>query len=691
MSAREPDTDTDECPQGPLPTAWQDAIAAYRNAGLRLGIVLEGETRFTAAWQARLRAVMPAGSVVLNTATDNAWAMRLLGDDINGLVIDASTRLDPDLLGLAVGALRGGGLLVLRLRPADGPGDVPGSSDETGRFARRLRHLLDEHPGVGLITARRQRLPVAPAVTAPPPVPNGRHGARGEEQAEAVRRILALADRHDTCTLVLRAERGRGKSAALGIAAAHWLHQRSSARLLLVASRATALHAARSAFGDASGDHRRLEQLPVEQAIRRQPVVDAVFIDEAAAIPPQRLQRLLRPHRRAVLASTAAGYEGSGRGLDTSLAQWLDRHRPGWTRIDLQRPLRWSQPDPMEGFLADALAPSAPRPLPVAAATRRITRVDRDRLVEDEKLLGQIFSLLSEAHYRTRPSDLRLWLDAPELALWTLHEGEALSAVAVTIDEGGLPPATVTEVVAGRERVRGHQLAQSLAAHCGLGVALAGRGVRILRLAVRGDRRRRGLGDTLTGAVAEAAARAGRDWLGASFGADPPLVAFWRHAGMLPMRFGQRADRMTGRRAILMIAGLSRRGRALAAIGVARLQRDLPWLVADPDFRVDQAVVDAALPGDMTPAPASRHEDAFRARVFAEGRCAFLTARPALCRIVREAPIAPPLLERRCRHNDTWAEIRRDFGLHGNRSASAAMRRAVAEILQGPPANSDPF
>lgn len=678
---------------GALPPAWREALAGFSDAGARLGVLLEGDPEFVDPWLARWRAAMPAGSLEIAGDIGRGRATRLFGQALDGLIIDAVTGLDPNLLGLAAGALRGGGVLLLRLpmayanpamtvHRARGHGAPAAITDRRcGRFARRMRRLAAVNAGIGWIAPAGESVPTPPPRPTGPKRKAGRLGTLGHDQAHAVDAILALRGRaDDRPTLLLRAERGRGKSTALGLAAANWLSADREARLLFVAARSSALRSARDAFSQAGGDRRRVHELPIERTLKSRPAVDAVFVDEAAALPPHQLQSLLNRHSIAILASTVEGYEGTGRGLDTSFAHWLEHHRPGWRRLDLTTPLRWSARDPLEGFLRGLLNPDARVDAPATPEARRIERVDRERLVDDDRLLGQISSLLAAAHYRTRPSNLESWLDAPDVALWTLHEGAALGAVAVTVREGGVAAPTVADVVAGRRRVRGHQLAQSLAAHAGIGAALATRGVRVVRVAVRDGRRRQGLGSALLDAVAADAAAAKLEWIGTSFGATAALLAFWHRAGLLPVRLGQRADRVTGRRAALMIRGLSPRGHAIATLGAARLRRDLPWLVTDPDFLVARDVA-AGLPGAPAPAPASRHEDRHRIAMFAAGRCGFLTARPALCRLLASHEVDLPILQRRCRDNATWSELCREYGFRSRDAAITALRHAAANLL----------
>ncbi|RXR92049.1 GNAT family N-acetyltransferase, partial [Staphylococcus saprophyticus] len=141
-----------------------------------------------------------------------------------------------------------------------------------------------------------------------------------------------------------------------------------------------------------------------------------------------------------------------------------------------------------------------------------------------------------QAHYRTTPSDLRHLLDGPDTRVVTLGDAAGPAAVAVVADEGGFDAALAERVARGERRPRGHLMAQSLAAHAGSREALTGRLRRVQRIAVHPAARRRGLGRELLAREREAAGDAGIALLGASFGAEPGLLAFWRAQGFRTVR-----------------------------------------------------------------------------------------------------------------------------------------------------------
>ncbi|MGQ7122502.1 GNAT family N-acetyltransferase, partial [Escherichia sp. HC-CC4] len=96
----------------------------------------------------------------------------------------------------------------------------------------------------------------------------------------------------------------------------------------------------------------------------------------------------------------------------------------------------------------------------------------------------KVYQLLSGAHYRTSPLDLRRMMDAPgQHFLQAAGENEIAGALWL-VDEGGLSQQLSQAVWAGFRRPRGNLVAQSLAAHGSNPLAATLRGRRVSRIAV---------------------------------------------------------------------------------------------------------------------------------------------------------------------------------------------------------------
>ena len=543
-------------------------------------------------------------------------------------MVDAWAGLDLDAVGAAAGTLRGGGLLVLLTPPAvDWPrwtdpaaerfASYPhGAAAVTGRLIRRLCGLLDASLAVRRVDgpglSAKNQSPAAqlgsrgssPSVlgsnpqATPTPIGPASDLSQTEpatpDQAEAVAAILATAKGPPRRPLVLTADRGRGKSAAMGLAAAR-LQADGDKTLLLTAPRRAAAEAVLRLAGDAAPRF-----LAPDALLAETPPADLLLVDEAAAIPAPLLETMLTRYPRIVFATTVHGYEGTGRGFEVRFRAVLDRLTPGWRALRLSQPIRWAQGDPLEALLDRALLLDAEPPadadaeaaLTTAGPARiRFETPDRDALAADEPRLRQAFGLLVLGHYQTRPSDLRQLLDAPGIAVHWLRAGETLLAVAVTAAEGRLPADLHGPIFTGRRRPRGHLLAQTLSAHAGLLDAPGLDCRRILRIAVHPAVQRRGLGRRLVADLASAGADDGADLLGASFGATPELIRFWRRCGLAPVHIGSRRNAASGAQAAVVLRALTTAGGAVLQLGWKRLVPRLAVLLAGPLRDLEPAVV----------------------------------------------------------------------------------------------------
>ncbi len=591
-------------------------------------------------------------------------AVRLLGSDLDLLVYDAHSGFDPDGFGAATGAIRGGGLLLLLTPPLADWSDLvdpqaeriavwPWTSASVGRrFLRRIASLLRAGDGLirlaqgdppsfraaqgfvsdvgrvadGMTDAHRttERAKPDPARPATP------------DQDHAIAAILAVSNGRARRPLVIRAHRGRGKSAALGLAAGQLLGA-GSIRILVTAPRRSA---AESVFRHASAvlggqspnqtsgmdrgkaaawsyrwgpgvDERSLAFRPPAELVADLPPADLLLIDEAAGIPAPLLEIMLAHYPRVVFATTVHGYEGTGRGFDVRFRATLDRVTPSWREITLDTPVRWAADDPLEALtfralLLDAAPSTAESLIKSDHSEMRCERIDRDVLACDEPTLRELFGLLVIAHYQTRPMDLRMLLDGPNVRIYVVRSGEHIAATLLAAEEGGFSdPALREAIFAGRRRPRGHLLPQTLSTHAGIAEATALRYLRVIRIAVHPALARRGLGRLLLRRLDREGRAEGFDLLGASFGATPDLVRFWDRCGFHPAQIGTSRNAASGEHALVMLRPLNARGWRFASEAEARLESRLPVLLGGPLRGLDP-VTATAIVAAMRSLPSSR-------------------------------------------------------------------------------------
>ncbi|NWO05134.1 MAG: tRNA(Met) cytidine acetyltransferase [Alteromonadaceae bacterium] len=597
---------------------WQHFIEQIARLGQRRLILVEGEPACCRAWVAgQLEGLQSACGLWVGASDDAARAglpaiaakqyKRWLGQELDVLVWDGWRGNSPDGFAALAGTLRAGGLVFWLMPPLAQWGEFADPDYQRmglehapwHGFAARQARVLAEASGVIRVSATRVEGQKKAAHAELPALPEPQEGdgfcvGATSEQRALVAQLVRFGQGRRRRPLVVTADRGRGKSAALGMAAAELLL--AGREQVVVAAPAvenvrTLFEHARQQLGDQLAEQgvdwlltvegHRLGFWPVQQLLAERPKAEVVMVDEAAAIPAHSLRQVLLGWPRVAFASTVHGYEGTGRGFALRFRAVLDRETPRWQQVTLSQPIRWAREDPLEAlifrlFLLNAGETPEANRLPGEAVT-----IESWRPAEaSEEELAEAFGLLVNAHYRTTPSDLRQWLDDPNAQSWLACCGGRIVGVLWTTVEGGLPEALAQQVMLGKRRLRGHLLAQSLASHGGFAEAASQCGLRIVRVAVLAQSRGQGVGRRLVEAARGYCRQGGLDYLGTSFGGEPGLLRFWRRSGLQVARLGLQQEASTGEFPIQMLNGVSRAGVELANSLAARFSEH--WQVLLP-------------------------------------------------------------------------------------------------------------
>lgn len=579
-------------------------------------------------WRDELGAKVCLGDATADgiKGTPFSKASGFLGQEFDLVIFDAWSGFDPDAFGAISGTIRAGGVLLMLAPELDSWADQadpelnklcvhPWQPNQlTNRLVKRLSRLIRQDTEVLLVTPAKVRLGSSEARRSPVEYRNSRVAWRvaaneeclSEDQAAAVSAIERVVTGHRRRPVVLVADRGRGKSAALGIAAARLLLQ-GKERILVTAPR---LSSVASLFSQAvaklgetecklSGGVLEFEAgvmqfIAPDELLRSAPGCDLLLVDEAAGIPLHLLEKMVRRYARVAFATTVHGYEGSGRGFSVRFESRLDIETPGWKRVLLKTPIRYAKNDPLERFVFQSLLLDA-GDINLAAGEQlglrevECVRLDRDVLTQDELLLKQVFGLLVLSHYKTRPFDLRNLLDGPNIGVWVARVQGRVLATALVAREGGISEDLTEEIFLGRRRLHGHLLAQSLSANLGQVKAPCQLGDRVMRIAVEPSCRGRGIGSQLLNEVRTTAAAENCDWFGSSFGATPGLLVFWARNGFTPVHLGSMRDAYSGSHSVIVIQGLSPRGQTMVRACREAFAVQFPHLLADvySDLEVD--------------------------------------------------------------------------------------------------------
>ena len=588
---------------------WCGFQQALADSGQRRMVLVEGERQVAVARVAGLlQALSSAEGIWVGREQDAARAglghlrvkdyRRVLGRELPVLVWDGWEGTSPDAFAALSGTLRAGGLLFWLMPPLakwsdfDDPDYGRTGLDRTSAhpFAARLAAILAEDPDVIRLAAADVTVT---ELNLTEPVRTGFQPGQTAEQQALVADIVRTGQGRRRRPLVVTADRGRGKSAALGIAAARLLES-GRKRVLVTAPAAenvaTLFGHARQELGDAlaldtpthltTRSGHELCFLPPQELLSQRPAAEVIMVDEAAGLPAQWLKAMLLGWPRVVFASTVHGYEGTGRGFALRFRQVLEQETPHWRAVSVREPIRWAEGDPLERLIFQLYLLSADAPEPESVVTGDVHIERWQPAAASEQALAEAFGLLVNAHYRTTPGDLRQWLDDPAALTWRASVKGQTIGVLWASTEGGLAPELADEVVAGKRRLRGHLLAQSLANHGGMPAAATLKTLRVVRVAVAESARRLGVGQRLVAAAREACVQGGIDGLGTSFGGESGLLAFWRRCGLRVVRMGLSQEASTGEFPLQMLTGTSEPGLRLQHQLGTRFARH--WLALVP-------------------------------------------------------------------------------------------------------------
>lgn len=701
-------------------SAWRTLQEQLARRGERRLVLLDGDRDQSMRWlQSLLPALNPEPGLWTGPEAEcpdsrlatvaARKARQWLGRELAVVVWDGWQGNPPDSLAAISGCLRAGGLLFWLMPPLvqwsrfkDPDYERTGLAQaQEHPFAARMAAILEQDPDlIRVSSGARVQLPVLP-----PPQREFSVATTGDQQA-LLQELVRFGMGRRRRPLVITADRGRGKSAALGMAAAKLLLQ-GRRQILVTAPSAdqvqTLFHHALLELADEVAQvgpglletrtGACLRFLEMQELLATAPEAEVVMVDEAAAIPAPLLKRVLLGWPRVVFASTVHGYEGTGRGFAIRFRKVLDQETPQWQARSLSTPVRWAPGDPLEALVsrlfllaAQGTDPDIPQPEDAGAV---IIEPWQPGQASEAELAGA-FGLLVDAHYRTRPGDLRQWLDDPMARSWRARVGERILGVLWASEEGGLAQELAQQITLGQRRIRGHLLPQSLASHSGFPEAASQRCLRVVRIAVANGSRRLGIGRRLLAAAAAYGSRAGLDSLGTSFGGTVELLAFWQSCGLQLVRLGLQQEASSGEYPVQMLQGLSTEGSALAQR--LRLRLGEHWRTLVP---VAWPRLEPALLLELTEALDAREqlsEDDLRdLHSFARGHRGFVLSLPVLQKASLTAGFMAGLREQAdaglwCRavlQQQGWPELQSAGLCLGQRDGEDRLRHLAEVLLQG--------
>lgn len=500
----------------------------------------------------------------------------LLGSEFPAIIYDARQGIHLDALAMAAGTLQDGGQLLLLLNHWADLANQPDS--DSLRWSGEKRAINTPH----FIAFLQEKItkygfPVyqnTPLTLALPTPPKDRslHCQPTLEQA----RLLQQMAEAEEAILIVTAKRGRGKSALAGLFAKQQLAQNQP--VILTAPNKSAVNI----FNEFAGaDITFMPPDELSQHVSETPQQFAdhwLFVDEAAMIPLDILFRLTKAFKRVVLTTTIHSYEGTGRGF---LLKFMAKTDRTFRHVELFTPLRWQADDKLEAFIDDLLLCDCedrlPQP-PYDVALAELIQISHcERIPHDQ--IESVYGLLTLAHYRTSPLDLRRLLDAPQQQFYLAHAQDALFGCIWAVPEGELTDKTlIRQIRCGERRPRGNLVAQMLCFQAGLEEACELRSLRISRIAVQPNWQQHGLGQRLIGQIKQQQMKqqSAVDFLSVSFGYTPELLAFWQKCGFILVHFSESKEASSGCYSVVALCPLSEKGQAFVQRAEKQFQRNLP-------------------------------------------------------------------------------------------------------------------
>ena len=548
-------------------------------------------------------------------------SQKFLGSTYDLLILDLTNDLKPNDVGRLVGIVAGGGLIVLITPPLRSWNDlntvfrqnlvVPNHPEPRHVFIRYFVRKLMAHEAIYVFDAdsgklikdgSRREVSISrpsPARGIIPPegalFPKAVYGkALTQDQVQVIWRFedhLVPKPRKRHVSLVIIADRGRGKSCAVGISLAGFIKEmlkyKNRVRIAVTAAEPLSIQS----LMRLAGETLKVLGLPFKEIVKNDNVieikgerfsiefwepytvlklgVDMVVVDEAAGIPVPLLHKIWRRFRRTVYASTIHGYEGAGRGFQVRFLRRLrEDARTELVLYEMKEPIRYGPEDPIETFIFDALKLDAEPEELTDEDIEAVRRGDLEYVTyepeylfseEGERELKSLFGIFVLAHYRNEPDDLGRIADAPHHSIRVVKvrgSGKIVGAVQLA-EEGGLNDEIISDLLRGG-RIAGNIIPDRLLKHWRRPSFGRGVGWRIVRIAVHIRVQRMGIGSYLLSKVMDEAKGKEYDWVGAGFGISDELLHFWIKNGFIPVHLSPERNRVSGEYTSIVIKPLNR-------------------------------------------------------------------------------------------------------------------------------------
>lgn len=684
---------------------------------------------------------------------------KYLGTTVQVLVLDLLNDLRPNDIGRLLGIVEGGGIILLLTPPHDVWPEhmtlfkqslvVPNHPKPRHVFIRWFMRHLYGHDGIVVYDVESNKL-LKGDTYAEETVKNLR--SRRELELPQVRlfpdELYRLALTQDQVTVieaieknmvekfkefkhqvvVIIADRGRGKSSAVGIGVVGLVREllkfKNRVRVAVTANEPSsiqsmmllatkALEVLKKEFRvikregfviEIKGDRFSIEYWPPLDILKLD--VDVVVVDEAAGIPVPLLHKIWRKFKRTIFSTTIHGYEGAGRGFSVRFLKRIREDRKTKLAIvEMSEPIRYSADDPIEKFQFDVLLLNAEPAELTAEDIESIKKGEYSYVAyepeelfkaENEALLRQLFGIYVLAHYRNEPDDLGMIADAPHHAVraMVLKNGKVVAAAQLA-EEGGLTSEYIDELLKGG-KISGNIIPDRLLKHLRRRIFGEGVGWRVVRIAVHIDAQGMGIGSEFIKSILSEAKSRGYDWVGAGFGVTYELLNFWLKNGFKVLHLSPERNPVSGEYTALVIHPLTEAWRKVVEDSledfIVKFVESLPAVYRD--FEADAAYLilsSLEKPLEISKVIDLRDTQLERLSLYISAvftlEVVFDSAILAVKKLVYEGKLSRvgqrsgQILIAKVLQGRPWENIREEFGI-GKAAAATAVRESLAKALE---------
>lgn len=540
---------------------------------------------------------------------------KVLGRTYDFLILDLRENLSPNDIGRVINVVKGGGLIFLLTPRFEDWLNIKNKfqerlvtfpytiDDVRNRFVRWFIKCLKESPGIYILeednVVKKPKGVIKPIVKRRKSIkiPENIYISKKiyklcltQEQADTIKKLEEFFKDRKKSSFILIANRGRGKSALLGLFLAGIVEKivKENRRYNICVTSPerenveTLFEFLEKGMEELGLNYKREDnEYVIERcSIRyKKPLhvfnehYNLIIVDEAAGISVPLLFRFVEEYYKTIFSSTIHGYEGAGRGFSIRFLKELkEKNISKIYEQKIDEPIRYSEGDLIEKWLFRTLLLDAEPAeidendlLKIREKNFVYEKPDMERWIEDkEEEMREFVGIYILAHYRNRPNDIAILLDAPHHDARVLKVNNKIVNSLQIAFEGNVSDEEIERYLHGY-KPRGNILPDVITKHYRIKDFAKLKGIRIVRIATHPNLMRLGLGSYMIEMLTKEF-RNKVDYIGTSFGASELLLKFWLKNGFIPLHLSFERNPVSGEYSVIVIKPLSERAEKIVKI-----------------------------------------------------------------------------------------------------------------------------